>query len=58
MTITPENRALFEKMGLDVVRIDFPFGSTIPDGPARGQALEWIGEQVAIKKRQEDRRLR
>ena len=53
MPIDPQNRALFEKIGLEVMRIDFPMGTVIPDGPARGQALEWIAEQEAKQRRRD-----
>ncbi len=56
MAIDPANRAVFEKLGLELVIIDMPIGSLIQDGAMRGQALEWIGEQRAIKQRQDDRR--
>ena len=32
---------------------DFPMGTVIPDGPARGQALEWIARQEAKQRRRD-----
>lgn len=48
MTITPENRARFEHMGLERVRFDMLRGfegAEIERGAAREQALEWITDQ-------------
>jgi hypothetical protein len=48
MTITPENRRRFEKMGYEMVRLDllraFEGGCKI-EGADRDQAGEWVSEQ-------------
>jgi hypothetical protein len=57
MTITPENRKLFESMGVDAVRTDllrgFEGNQRIPPGPGRHQALEWLSEQERKQRRRE-----
>jgi hypothetical protein len=60
MTITPDNRKLFESMGVDAVRTDllraFEGNQRIPPGPGRHQALEWLSEQEGKQRRRETRR--
>jgi hypothetical protein len=62
MTITPDNRKLFESMGVDAVRTDllraFEGNQRIPPGPGRQQALEWISEQERKQRRRETLRYR
>jgi hypothetical protein len=62
VTITPNNRKLFESMGVDAVRIDllrvFEGNQKIPPGPARDQALEWLKEQEVEQRRGETWRYR
>jgi hypothetical protein len=57
MTITPNNRKLFESMGVDAVRTDllraFEGNQRIPPGPGRHQALEWLSEQERKQRRRE-----
>lgn len=57
MTITPDNRKLFESMGVDAVRTDllraFEGNQRIPPGPGRHQALEWLSEQERKQRRRE-----
>jgi hypothetical protein len=58
--ITPNNRKLFESLGVDVVRTDllrgFEGNTRIPRGPARVEALEWLTEQDGVQRRRETRR--
>ena len=49
--IDPDNRARFEVMGLERVRVALVRGFDIPRGPMREDALDWI-------KQEEDRRER
>jgi hypothetical protein len=51
MIITPENRAWFESMGFERVRIDLTRGIHIHKGTDREQALEWISEQEHKQKK-------
>jgi hypothetical protein len=60
MAITPNNRKLFERLGVDVVRTDlmraFEGNARIPRGPTRLEALEWLSEQEGKQRRRETRR--
>ena len=60
MTVTLNNRKLFESMGVDAVRTDllraFEGNQKIPPGPGRHQALEWLSEQERKQRRRETRR--
>jgi hypothetical protein len=53
MTITPNNRKLFESMGVHAVRTDllraFKGNQRIPPG----EALEWLSEQEGKQRRRE-----
>jgi hypothetical protein len=57
MTITPDNRKLFESMGVDAVRTDllraFEGNQRIPPGHGRHEAPEWISEQERKQRRRE-----
>jgi hypothetical protein len=57
MTVTPNNRKLFESIGVDAVRTDllraFEGNQRIPAGPGRHQALEWLSEQERKQRRRE-----
>ena len=57
MTITPDNRKLFDSMGVDAVRTDLQRGfegnQRIPPGPGRHEALEWLSEQEHKQRRRE-----
>jgi hypothetical protein len=57
MAITPENRKLFESMGVDAVRTDmmraFEGNMRIPPGPGRDEALAWLSEQERKQRRRE-----
>jgi hypothetical protein len=59
MTITPDNRKMFQQMGTDAVRIDllrgFEGNERIPRGPARQEALDWLAEQDGKQRRRETR---
>jgi hypothetical protein len=60
MTIAPNNRRLFESMGVDAVRTDllraFEGNQKIPPGPGRHEALEWLKEKEVEQRRRETRR--
>jgi hypothetical protein len=57
MTITPENRKLFDSMGVNAVCTDLQRGfegnQKVPPGPGRQEALEWISEQERKQRRRE-----
>jgi hypothetical protein len=57
MAITPDNRKLFESLGLDAVRSDllrgFEGNEKIPRGSARHEALDWLAEQEHKQHRRE-----
>jgi hypothetical protein len=59
MTITSNNRKLFESMGVDAVRTDllraFEGNQRIPPA-GRHEALEWLSEQEGKRRRRETRR--
>jgi hypothetical protein len=43
--IDSDNRARFERMGLERVRVALVRGFDIPRGPMREDALDWVKEQ-------------
>jgi hypothetical protein len=45
MTITPEQRAKFEQLGIEFVRNDLALSPIIQDGAESLAALEWMHEQ-------------
>jgi len=45
MTISPEQPAKFEQLGLDFVRNDIALSPIIQDGAESAAALEWMHEQ-------------
>jgi hypothetical protein len=45
MTISPEQRATFEQLGIDFVRNDVALSPIIQDGAESLAALEWMHEQ-------------
>ena len=60
MTIDPDNRKMFERMGTDAVRIDllrsFEGNERIPRGTtARQEAVDWLSEQDCKQRRRETR---
>jgi hypothetical protein len=51
MTVSSENRALFEKLGIATVRLDIPMGQFIETVGQQREALEWLAEQEARARR-------
>jgi hypothetical protein len=56
-TISPDNRKLFESMGVDAVRTDmtraFEGNMKIPPGPGRHEAVAWLSEQERKQRRRD-----
>ena len=51
--IDSDNRARFERMGLERVRIALVRGFDIPRGPMREDALDWVKEQEDWRERRQ-----
>jgi hypothetical protein len=51
--IDSDNRARFERMGLERVRIALVRGFDIPRGPMREDALGWVKEQEDWRERRQ-----
>ena len=59
MAISHENRVRFEKVGLEVIRMDYVNGSTRVIRPEnRAEAMEWISEQESKTRSRENGRYR
>ena len=51
--IDSDNRARFERMGLERVRIALVRGFDFPRGPMREDALDWVKEQEDWRERRQ-----
>jgi hypothetical protein len=45
MSVSPQNRAKFEKMGVAFVRLDIAMGQFIESNADQKEAFEWVNEQ-------------